>query len=118
MGTYARRSPLRFLAPVAIVAFGVALFVIVSSSKGGGNGGTPSPSAQEKAADLGTTGKKPRRTNTSDGQLPKRTYVVKQDDTLGSIAAKTGIPVAKLLELNPGLDPQALSPKQRIKLRE
>ncbi|MEA2351873.1 MAG: LysM domain, partial [Thermoleophilaceae bacterium] len=44
-------------------------------------------------------------------------YVVKTGDTLGSIAQKTGVPVEKLQELNPTLDPQALVSGQRIKLR-
>jgi LysM repeat protein len=118
MGTYARRSPLRFLAPVAILAFGVALLVIVSSSNGGGNGKSPSASAQEKTRDLGTAAKKPRTSRTANGQLPKRTYVVKNGDTLASISERVGIPVAKLMELNPAIDPQALSAGQRIKLRE
>ena len=121
MGTYARRSPLRFLAPVALVLFGLALLVIVSSSNGGDSDNTPSASEQEKDRDLGTSAKKKskRRTSTADGGgLPTRTYTVKSGDTLGSISEKTGIPVDKLQELNPQLDPQQLVSGQKIKLRE
>jgi LysM repeat protein len=121
MGTYARRSPLRFLAPVAIVGFGLALLLIVASSNGGDSSGTPSASEQEKDRDLGTDSRKAKRErggSSANGSLPKRTYTVKAGDTLGSISEKTGIPVAKLQELNPQLDPQQLVSGQKIKLRE
>jgi LysM repeat protein len=123
MGTYARRSPLRFLAPVAIVAFGLALLLIVSSSGGGDSSGTPSASEREKDRDLGTDSRKARRERrnadaSGSGGLPSRTYTVKSGDTLQAISEKTGIPVEKLQELNPQLDPQQLVSGQKIKLRE
>src|SRR3712207_777083 len=121
MGTYARRSPLRFLAPVALVAFGLALLVVVSSSGNSDSGNTQSASEQEKDRDLGSsTKKKSKRKSTSsaNGELPTRSYTVKSGDTLQAIADKTGIPVEKLQELNPQLDPQQLVSGQKIKLRE
>jgi LysM repeat protein len=119
MGTYAPRSPLRFLAPVALVIFAIALLMILSSSNGGNSGGTPSANESTKQRDLGSTAKKPRKkTNGATARLPTKTYTVKTGDTLGSIAEKTGIPIAKLQELNPQIDPQQLSSGQRIKLRE
>jgi len=117
MGTYARRSPLRFLAPVALVAFGIALLMIVSQSNGGDGNDTPSASEQEKARDLGASGRKSEKKK-RDSSLPTRTYTVKRGDTLGSISEKTGIPVDKLQELNPQIDPQQLTTGQKIKLRE
>ena len=45
-------------------------------------------------------------------------YTVKQGDTLGEISSKTGVDVETLEELNPELDPVALTPGQKIKLRE
>ena len=121
MGTYARRSPLRFLAPVALVIFGLALLLIVSSSNGGDGNSEPSASEQAKERDLGKAERRERRQRqaTADsGGLPTKTYTVKSGDTLGSISEKTGIPVEKLQELNPELDPQQLVSGQKIKLRE
>ena len=121
MGTYARRSPLRFLAPVALVAFGLALLVIVSSSNSGDGDNTPSASEREKDRDLGNSTKRSKRkskSSSANGSLPSRTYTVKSGDTLGSISEKTGIPVEKLQELNPQIDPQQLTTGQKIKLRE
>ena len=118
MGTYAR-TPLRFLAPVALVCFALALLIIVASSGGSDSSGTPSASQREKSRDLGTTtSKKSKKRSAKSGGLPTRTYTVKAGDTLGSISAKTGIPVDKLQELNPQLDPQQLVSGQKIKLRE
>ena len=120
MGTYARRSPLRFLAPVALVAFGLALLVVLSSSNSGDSDNTPSASEREKDRDLGASTKKKKRKSKSsaNGNLPTRTYTVQKDDTLLSISEKTGIPVEKLQELNPQIDPQQLTTGQKIKLRE
>jgi LysM repeat protein len=109
----AGRSPVRFLAPLALVAVVVALFMVVSSSrdeaKNGGNssnqtsGSTPTPTANGKSK---RERKGPRR------------YTVKAGDTPSSIADKTGVPLEQILRLNPDLDPQTLAPGQRIKLRE
>jgi LysM repeat protein len=120
MGTYARRSPLRFLAPVALVAFGLALLVVLSSSNSGDSDNTPSASEREKDRDLGASTKKKKRKSKSsaNGTLPTRTYTVQRGDTLGSISEKTGIPVEKLQELNPQIDPQQLTTGQKIKLKE
>ena len=57
------------------------------------------------------------RTN-APGDAARARYTIKTGDTLGAIAEKTGVPVERLEELNPELDPQALVAGQRIKLRE
>src|SRR3954471_21119754 len=49
MDTAETRSPLRILAPVALVIFGLALVLIISSANGGGGGGGTSSSSAEKA---------------------------------------------------------------------
>jgi LysM repeat protein len=118
MDTAERRSPLRVLAPVALVVFGLALVLIISSANGGGGGGGTSSSSAEKARDLGTgtASKKSRKSSRSD-KLPKSVYVVKSGDTLGSISQKVGVSVTKLQELNPNLDQFSLVAGQRIKIR-
>jgi LysM repeat protein len=106
----AGRSPARFLAPIALVAFALALFIVVSNTTGDGGGetgardsgapaeATPSPKAERK-----------RRT-------PK-TYTIKSGDTPSGIAVKVDVPLDQILELNPDLDPQTLTPGTKIKLR-
>ncbi len=44
-------------------------------------------------------------------------YVVKRGDALAGISRKTGVSMDRLMELNPSLDPLALVPGQRVKLR-
>jgi hypothetical protein len=118
-----RRSPLRILAPIALVAFAVALALVVASANtddgGGGNSGARDA---EKARDLGSTtddkaSARRKRQEAREEKLPDTIYIVKTGDTLGSIAEKTGIPVEKIQELNPELDQFSLRSGQKIKLR-
>jgi LysM repeat protein len=103
----AGRSPVRFLAPLALVAFAVALFVIVTGTRD-----TESESGPNRSSEA-------RPTATPQGaRKGRRRYTVKPGDTPSSIAEKTGVPLADILRLNPDLDPQALSPGQRLKLRQ
>ena len=103
------RSPARLLAPVALVlALGAVGYVLASSSSDGdgdnANRTVEPPQRQD--------GRQQRR-------RPQRTfYRVRLNDTLGLIAEQTGVPVERLEELNPELDPQNLIVGQRIRLRE
>jgi LysM repeat protein len=45
-----------------------------------------------------------------------RLYRVRAGDTLARIAARTGVPLARLLVLNPGLQPTALFIGEKIRL--
>jgi LysM repeat protein len=47
----------------------------------------------------------------------RKTYTIESGDTLASIAAKTGTTVAKLEQLNPGIDPTALRVGQSIRVQ-
>lgn len=107
-----RRTPAHLLAPLALVAVSVAL-VLVLTSGGSDAGKTASPSTVGTRATTGAgkaSAKSARRTG-------RRRYTVKPGDTPSGIAEKTGVSVEKLLQLNPKLDPQALSPGARLKLR-
>jgi LysM repeat protein len=108
----AGRSPARFLAPLALVAVAIALFMVVTSSRND-SGGNNAPGQ--------TSGNQPTAQPTTDSGRERkgpRRYRVKEGDTPSSIAEKTGVPLDQILRLNPDLDPQTLAPGQRIKLRE
>jgi len=108
----AGRSPARFIAPLALVAVGIALFMVVSSSLDESSDGT-TPDR--------TSGNRPTASPTPDGKRERkgpRRYRVRTGDTPSSIAEETGVPLEEILRLNPDLDPQTLAPGQRIKLRE
>jgi LysM repeat protein len=118
-----KRTSARVLAPLALVAFGLALLLIVASAGGGDEEPSNSTASEQEQRDLELAREKKRREKSTErregqGKLPQDVYVVKTGDTLGSIAEKTGVPVEKLQELNPELDPQALVSGQKIKLRE
>ena len=49
-------------------------------------------------------------------ETPTRVYVVRSGDTLATIAEANGTTVARLLELNPGIDPVALTVGSRIRV--
>jgi LysM repeat protein len=69
--------------------------------------------------------KAPSTTVTSTTKTHKRThrphhvqtYVVESGDTLESIATKTQTSVAKLEQLNPGIDPTALRVGEKIRVQ-
>ena len=112
----APRSPARFLAPLALVAFGIALFMVVTSSSTDPETEDGSPATQEErpAAPAGDG----EEEDGGSERRGRRRYTVRPGDTPSSIAEKTGVPLEDILRLNPDLDPQTLSPGQRIKLRQ
>jgi LysM repeat protein len=110
----APRSPARFLAPLALVAFCIALFMVVNSSSPDSETEAPNRATESQPAGSANDGE---NENARERKGPRR-YRVKPGDTPSSIAEKTGVPLEEILRLNPDLDPQTLSPGQRIKLRQ
>jgi LysM repeat protein len=108
----------RLIAPAALIAFGIALMIVVATGGGHHKGSTNQPTRAERR-DLGLRASGNRKPNQAPPKPnPQQAeYVVQTGDTLGSIASKTGVSVDKLQQLNPHLDPQALVSGQRIKLR-
>ncbi|MET0305652.1 MAG: LysM domain-containing protein [Solirubrobacterales bacterium] len=70
----------------------------------GGNGGGSDRAGQVK------------QEQDDDRPIPK-TYEVQSGDTLTSIARETGVPVAVIVKLNPGVDPQILIAGEVLKLK-
>ena len=113
-----QRNPGRILAPIAMVAAGLAVLLILASTGGGDDDGSRSTASKQEQRDLGVQdGEKRRKKTSAQSRVTKGVYVVKTGDTLGAIAERTGVTVERLQELNPTLDPQALPSGQRIKLR-
>jgi LysM repeat protein len=99
------RTVARLLALLALAAVVVALILIIggsvdSSDDGGRKDGQRR--AQQRQQQPDETAK---------------TYVVQPNDTLVSISEKVGVPVERLEELNPEIDPQALPSGATLKLR-
>jgi LysM repeat protein len=109
------RSPARVLAPVALVVFGIAVLIVFASAGGSDDSSSKSDKAtKDEQRDLRV---KKRRARERSTQTSKSVYVVQAGDTLGGIAVKTGVTVERPQELNPNVDPQALTSGQRLKLK-
>jgi LysM repeat protein len=96
------RSPARYLGPGALVVAAIVVVIVVAGSSGGGS----------KA-------ESPTRTtvSTTTASAPARFYTVRAGDILSRVAERTDVSVGHILELNPHLDPNALRPGQRLRLR-
>lgn len=114
------RTPARLLALTALVATALALLLILS---GGGteptsDNGTASP-AQNTTTESGSGREESGSGDDGAGARSggRRRYTVEPGDTPSGIAEKVGIPLEELLDLNPEVDPQTLSPGQKLRLR-
>jgi LysM repeat protein len=120
-----RRTPARFLAPLALIAVLVVFLSIVSGSGGGGatnSGGSSSSTttAQTTTTTSSKTKRKSAKTRSRSGKSSTNggsTYTVQVGDTLGGIADKTGVPLSRIQTLNPNVDPHAMVAGQKIKLK-
>jgi LysM repeat protein len=122
MDQRARRSPARFLAPLALIAVVVTFVSIVDGSGRNGGSASPNPSASttdttktSKAAGSKTGTAKTTTTKAVSGS--NASYTVQVGDTLGGIADKTGVPLDRIQTLNPNVDPHAMTAGQKIKLK-
>jgi len=97
----------------APVAFFLAATILVVLIQRGLNGGSSTDTTTNGPPTVSTP------VETTPGTTPskkKTFYRVKAGDTLESIAAKFNTTVDDLLALNPGIDPLALSPGQKIRV--
>jgi LysM repeat protein len=101
------RNPARYVAPLAIIAAAAATYVIVHSALTHKHPSPPAPIVQ-------TTN---RTRSTHRVSTKAKFYVVRPNDTLSTIAVRTGVSLNTLESLNPGVNPSALQPSQRLKLR-
>jgi LysM repeat protein len=104
------RNPARYLAPLAIAAAATATYVIVHNALKHKHAAPPALVAPRTS----TTQNQSKHTSAH----PKaKFYVVRPNDTLSNIAARTGVSVATIEQLNPRINPNALHPAQRLRLR-
>jgi LysM repeat protein len=108
-----RRSPARLLAPISLVAFILALLIVIATSGTDEDSGDSGSNISQQTEQVSTTGD-----TTTEPSVSGNFYTVKTGDTLAAIAEEVGVPVARLQELNPALDPQALVSGQKIRIRE
>jgi LysM repeat protein len=114
----ARGSAARYAAPVLFLAAVTVAVLLIRSGLGGGassqtttrSGPVTHPSTAATPPP-GTT-RKGVTTTTSE-----QFYTVAAGDTFGSISAKTGVPIAQIEQLNPGVSTNSLQVGQRVRVK-
>jgi LysM domain-containing protein len=106
----------RLAAPVAFFFAATVLVILVQRGFEDDDPVGTGP-ATTGAVATGPTGTGGRPGTTGQQGNRPRFYRVRAGDTLESIAARFETDVAVLLELNPNIDPLALSPGQRIRIQ-
>jgi LysM repeat protein len=101
----------RLAAPAAFFLAAIVLVLLVQNaiSSNGGNEATPASTVPTTTTGSGTT-------TTAQNPRRKRFYRVRGGDTLESIATRFATTVEDLIRLNPGIDPLALSPGQKLRI--
>ncbi len=99
----------RLLAPIALAAVAVGVYLIVHAS--------PLVQSSSHTATSAVVIKNVRDRHRH--RLGPTYYTVKSGDTLSGIAAKTGVPLNRLTHLNPSVSapPYSLQAGQRLRLR-
>ncbi|HEY7618916.1 MAG TPA: LysM domain-containing protein [Solirubrobacteraceae bacterium] len=103
-----RRTPARWLAPLALVTCAVAVYAVVDNTLLNDDTTSTSTTTSQPATKTKTTSSKPKK--------HRRVYIVKSGDTLSAISLKTGVSLATIQRLNPKLDADTLHAGQRVRL--
>jgi LysM repeat protein len=111
-----RRSPARWLAPLALVACAVAVYTVVNATLLSSDDPTATSSTGKATTAKSSTVSQRSKSGKRRTTRRRRTYIVKSGDTLSSIAIKTGVSLERIQALNPKLDSNSLQTGQRVKL--
>jgi hypothetical protein len=106
-----RHRLVRLAAPAAfLLAVTIAVLLVRAGLHGDDD------EEQTQPVTLARTTRAQLTTATSRPRLTQRTYTVREGDTLDQIALDFDTTVERLLELNPGIEPTALRPGQRLRV--
>jgi len=116
----------RYAAPVAFLVAITILVVLVHSALSSGRGGNTTTAAQpattQRTTTHATTTRPPTTTTsstatTSTAPAGAQYYTIQSGDTFGSIATAKGTTIGALEQLNPDVNPNALSVGQQIRIK-
>ena len=110
-----RRELARFAAPAAfLLALTIAALLVHAGLSGGDEKGGATTPLTGLVTGRVTTAE--ARTTTKKKRPAKRYYTIQSGDTLDIVAARVGTTTERLLALNPGIDPHALTVGQRVRI--
>ena len=98
---------MRLLAPIAIIAVAVSVYLVVHGTGDNHNTVTQTQNAVDA----------PKHHHRHKHSRKPKYYVVKPGDTLSAIATRTGVSLTVLEQLNPNISPNALQTGNRLRLR-
>jgi LysM repeat protein len=108
----------RLAAPIAFFFAATVLVVLVQRGLESDEGEAGSGATTEVEGPTTPTTTTPDGTTTTSGSPCLRNRArVREGDTLESIAARCEVDVNQIIELNPGIDPLALTPGQIVRIR-
>jgi len=110
----------RLAAPLAFFFAATVLVVLVQRGleSGDGEAGVNDGTTSTEVDTSTTAATTPDGTTTNAaGPCLRNRARVREGDTLESIAARCDVPVDQIIELNPGIDPLALTPGQVVRIR-
>ena len=115
-----RRSPARFLAPLALIAVLIAFVMVINGAGGSDSSNTADTTPTSSSAASTKSAAKTTVTNAKKAvkkKAARKTYTVQAGDSFGTIAGKTGITVEQLQELNPNADSGQLQVGQQLRVK-
>jgi LysM repeat protein len=107
----------RFAAPLVFFLAATVLVILVQRALESDSGEARSDGDSTVEIDTSPTTTTPDGTTNLPRACRKVRYTVRSGDTLESIAAKCDVSLSGLLQLNPNIDPLALNPGDRVRLR-
>jgi LysM repeat protein len=108
----------RYLAPAAfLLAVTIAVVLIRSGIDAGHGGSSGAPAPSPGATPVLTTTAAATTATTTAGHAARRYWTVRAGDTFGVIAAKTGVSVATIQQLNPTVKSTSLTIGERLRIR-
>jgi len=109
------RSPARYLAPLALLAVVVTIYLVARPELGGSSDSSGSTAASTTPRSTGASARNVSK-NSGKAAGSKKTYTVKPGDVLGSISEATGVSQLDLIDINDLDDAQSLRVGQKLKL--
>ena len=114
LGLVARKRWARLIAPAVFLLAVTGVVLLVRSAVRSDSSATPRTT---RHATTTVKGKPAPPRQPSVASVPAQYYLIQSGDTLDAIAARFGTTTAVLLGLNPGVEPTALRPGERVRVK-